>query len=242
MTAPQQGVLHPVVEAVTQRIACRSAGSRAAYLDRIAAAAEKGPARGRLACANFAHGLAAMNPPDKEALRGFVKPNVAIVSAYNDMLSAHQPFETYPAALKAALREAGGVGQFAGGVPAMCDGITQGRDGMQLSLFSRDLIAMATAVALSHDMFDAALLLGVCDKIVPGLVIGALAFGHLPAILVPAGPMASGLPNKEKSLVRQQYAEGRVSRERRWVIYAGRPEASSARALVSREVSSFLPR
>jgi phosphogluconate dehydratase len=191
---------------VTQRIAWRSAGSRAAYLERIAAAADKGPARGRLACANFAHGLAAMNPPDKAALRSFVKPNVAIVSAYNDMLSAHRPFETYPAVLKAALREAGGVGQFAGGVPAMCDG-------MQLSLFSRDLIAMATAVALSHDMFDAALLLGVCDKIVPGLVIGALAFGHLPAILVPAGPMASGLPNKEKSLVRQQYAEGRASRE-----------------------------
>jgi len=213
VTAPQRGALHPAVEAVTQRITRRSAGSRAAYLDRIAAAAEKGPMRGRLACANFAHGLAAMNPPDKEALRSFVKPNVAIVSAYNDMLSAHQPFETYPAVLKAALREAGGVGQFAGGVPAMCDGITQGRDGMQLSLFSRDLIAMATAVALSHDMFDAALLLGVCDKIVPGLVIGALAFGHLPVILVPAGPMASGLPNKEKSLVRQQYAEGRVSRD-----------------------------
>jgi phosphogluconate dehydratase len=154
-----------------------------------------------------------MSPPDQDALRRVVKPNVAIVSAYNDMLSAHQPFETYPAALKAALREAGGVGQFAGGVPAMCDGITQGRAGMQLSLFSRDLIAMATAVALSHDLFEAALLLGVCDKIVPGLVIGALAFGHLPAILVPAGPMTSGLPNKEKSLVRQRYAEGRATRE-----------------------------
>jgi len=153
-----------------------------------------------------------MNPPDKAALRGRVKPNVAIVSSYNDMLSAHRPFETYPAILKAALRDAGGIGQFAGGVPAMCDGITQGRDGMQLSLFSRDLIAMATGVALSHDMFDAALLLGVCDKIVPGLVIGALSFGHLPAILVPAGPMASGLPNKEKSLVRQRYASGEATR------------------------------
>jgi phosphogluconate dehydratase len=213
MTASQPAALHPVVKRVTRQIASRSAGGRAAYLKRIAAAADRGPARGRLACANFAHGLAAMNPPDKEALRSFAKPNVAIVSAYNDMLSAHQPFESYPAALKAALRDAGGTGQFAGGVPAMCDGITQGRDGMQLSLFSRDLIAMATGVALSHDMFDAALLLGVCDKIVPGLVIGALAFGHLPAILVPAGPMPSGLPNKEKSQVRQRYAEGRATRE-----------------------------
>ena len=213
MTASRPTSLHPVVERVTQQVVSRSAGSRAAYLERIAAAADKGPARGRLACANFAHGVAAMNPPDKKALRSFVKPNVAIVSAYNDMLSAHQPFETYPAVLKAALRAAGGIGQFAGGVPAMCDGVTQGRDGMQLSLFSRDLIAMATGVALSHDMFDAALLLGVCDKIVPGLVIGALAFGHLPVILVPAGPMTSGLPNKEKSQVRQRYAEGLATRE-----------------------------
>jgi phosphogluconate dehydratase len=213
MTPSRRGCVHPVIEDVTQRIAARSAGSRAAYLRRVAAAAGEGPLRGRLACANFAHGLAAMSPPDKQALRGLVKPNVAIVSAYNDMLSAHRPFETYPALLKAALRDAGGTGQFAGGVPAMCDGITQGRDGMQLSLFSRDLIAMATGVALSHDMFDAALLLGVCDKIVPGLVIGALAFGHLPAILVPAGPMPSGLPNKEKSEVRQRYAEGRATRD-----------------------------
>jgi phosphogluconate dehydratase len=213
VTTAQRAGLHPVVDRVTRRIASRSADSRAIYLERIASAAGRGPARGRLACANFAHGLAAMNRPDKQALHGHIRPNVAIVSAYNDMLSAHQPFETYPAALKAALREAGGVGQFAGGVPAMCDGITQGRDGMQLSLFSRDLIAMATAVALAHDMFDAALLLGVCDKIVPGLVIGALAFGHLPVILVPAGPMPSGLPNKDKSLVRQRYAEGQASRE-----------------------------
>jgi phosphogluconate dehydratase len=213
MTATRPASLHPVVERATQRVAARSAVSRAAYLQRISEAADKGPARGRLACANLAHGLAALNPPDKKAMRGFVKPNVAIVSSYNDMLSAHQPFETYPRVLKAALREAGGIGQFAGGVPAMCDGITQGRDGMQLSLFSRDLIAMATAVALSHDMFDAALLLGVCDKIVPGLVIGALSFGHLPVILVPAGPMSSGLPNKEKSQVRQRYAEGLATRE-----------------------------
>lgn len=203
----------PAIERVTRRIAERSAASRAAYLDRVARAADAGPARGRLACANFAHGIAATNRPDREALRGFVKPNVAIVSSYNDMLSAHQPFESYPAIIKTALRDAGGIGQFAGGVPAMCDGITQGREGMELSLFSRDLIAMATGVALAHDMFDAALLLGVCDKIVPGLVIGALAFGHLPAILVPAGPMTSGLPNKEKSLVRQRYAEGLATRD-----------------------------
>jgi phosphogluconate dehydratase len=213
MTGSQQAGVHAVVEGVTRRIAARSAVRRAAYLERITAAAQRGPARGRLACANFAHGLAAMNRPDKDALRGLVKPNVAIVSAYNDMLSAHRPFETYPAILKAALRDAGGIGQFAGGVPAMCDGITQGRDGMELSLFSRDLIAMATGLALSHDMFDATLLLGVCDKIVPGLVIGALAFGHLPAILVPAGPMPSGLPNQEKSQVRQRYAEGRATRD-----------------------------
>jgi phosphogluconate dehydratase len=204
---------HPVVERVTRRIAARSADSRAAYLERIAAAASRDPARSRLSCANFAHGLAAMNRPDKQALRTLVRPNVAIVSAYNDMLSAHQPFETYPALLKKALREAGGIGQFAGGVPAMCDGITQGRDGMQLSLFSRDLIAMATAVALAHEMFDGALLLGVCDKIVPGLVIGALAFGHLPVLLVPAGPMPSGLPNKDKVAVRQRHAEGKASEQ-----------------------------
>jgi phosphogluconate dehydratase len=202
---------HPVVERVTRRIAARSTDSRAAYLKRTAAAASRDPARSRLSCANFAHGVAAMNQPDKQALRTLVRPNVAIVSAYNDMLSAHQPFESYPALLKTALRGAGGIGQFAGGVPAMCDGITQGRDGMQLSLFSRDLIAMATAVALAHEMFDGALLLGVCDKIVPGLVIGALAFGHLPVLLVPAGPMPSGLPNKDKVLVRQRHAEGLAS-------------------------------
>jgi len=205
--------IHPVVADVTRRLAERSAQTRADYLARIDAAAERGPARGRLACANLAHGLAATGKQDKEALRTFVKPNVAIVSSYNDMLSAHQPFENYPAILKDAVRDAGGIAQFAGGVPAMCDGITQGRDGMQLSLFSRDLIAMSTGVALSHDMFDAALLLGVCDKIVPGLVIGALAFGHLPTILVPAGPMTSGLPNKEKSRIRQLYAQGLADRE-----------------------------
>lgn len=202
----------PVVAAVTERIIERSRSTRSAYLQRIHEAAERGPARGRLACANLAHGFAASGPTDKEALRAFVKPNVAIVSAYNDMLSAHQPFQTYPAQLKKAVLEAGGIAQFAGGVPAMCDGITQGRDGMQLSLFSRDLIAMSTGIALSHDMFDAALMLGVCDKIVPGLLIGALSFGHLPTIFVPAGPMASGLPNGEKARVRQLYAEGKVDR------------------------------
>ena len=206
-------MIHPVVAEVTARITERSADRRGAYLERISAAAERGPARGRLACANLAHGFAASGTRDKQALRRMVKPNVAIVSSYNDMLSAHKPFEDYPAQLKQAVLEAGGIAQFAGGVPAMCDGITQGREGMQLSLFSRDVIAMATAIALSHDMFDATLLLGVCDKIVPGMLIGALGFGHLPAIFVPAGPMTSGLPNGEKARIRQLYAEGKVDRE-----------------------------
>jgi phosphogluconate dehydratase len=204
---------HPIIAEVTARIADRSTDRRRAYLERMSAAAERGPARGRLACANLAHGFAASDTRDKRALRRMVKPNVAIVSSYNDMLSAHKPFEDYPAQLKQAVLQAGGIAQFAGGVPAMCDGITQGREGMQLSLFSRDVIAMATAIALSHDMFDAALLLGVCDKIVPGMLIGALGFGHLPAIFVPAGPMTSGLPNGEKSRIRQLYAEGKVDRE-----------------------------
>jgi phosphogluconate dehydratase len=206
-------MINPVVAEVTARITERSADRRSAYLKRISAAAERGPARGRLACANLAHGFAASDTGDKRALRRMVKPNVAIVSSYNDMLSAHKPFEDYPAQLKQAVLEAGGIAQFAGGVPAMCDGITQGREGMQLSLFSRDVIAMSTAIALSHDMFDAALLLGVCDKIVPGMLIGALGFGHLPAIFVPAGPMTSGLPNGEKARIRQLYAEGKVDRE-----------------------------
>ncbi|MGV3563037.1 MAG: phosphogluconate dehydratase [Nocardioides sp.] len=205
--------LHPVVAAVTERVVERSAATRRAYLQRTRAAAETGPARGRLACANLAHGFAAAGPVDKAALRGTVKPNLAIVTSYNDMLSAHQPFETYPPALKRSVVRAGGIAQVAGGVPAMCDGVTQGRAGMQLSLYSRDVIAMSTAIALSHDMFDGALLLGVCDKIVPGLVMGALSFGHLPTVLVPAGPMESGLPNKEKAAVRQRYAEGLASRE-----------------------------
>ncbi|MCW2766280.1 MAG: phosphogluconate dehydratase, partial [Nocardioides sp.] len=178
----------------------------------IRAAADRGPMRGKLACANLAHGFAAAEPADKQALRGRTKPNLAIVTSYNDMLSAHQPYSDYPAALKKAVIRAGGIAQVAGGVPAMCDGITQGRDGMQLSLYSRDVIAMATAIALSHDMFDGALMLGVCDKIVPGLLIGALSFGHLPTVFVPAGPMASGLPNGEKARVRELYAEGKVGR------------------------------
>ena len=206
-------VLHPVIDEVTNRIIERSATERSAYLQRIRAADDRGPARGKLGCANLAHGFAASEPVQKEGLRRSTKPNIAIVSSYNDLLSAHQPFETYPAQLKQAIIRAGGLAQFAGGVPAMCDGITQGRDGMQLSLFSRDVIAMATAIALSHDMFDGALMLGVCDKIVPGLLIGALSFGHLPTVFVPAGPMTSGLPNGEKAKVRQLYAEGKVSRD-----------------------------
>jgi phosphogluconate dehydratase len=205
--------LHPVVADVTARIQARSAATRSAYLERIAAAARQGPARTAHGCANLAHGLAACGADDKLLLKAAERPNVAIVSAYNDMLSAHQPMERYPQLLKRAVKDAGGVAQFAGGVPAMCDGVTQGRAGMELSLFSRDVVAMATAVALAHDMFDGALLLGVCDKIVPGLLIGALSFGQLPAILVPAGPMPSGLPNGEKGRVRQLHAEGRIGRE-----------------------------
>ncbi|RHW26401.1 phosphogluconate dehydratase [Nocardioides immobilis] len=204
---------HPVVAEVTARITARSAPGRTEYLARIRAAAGRGPARGRLGCANLAHGFAAAEGAEKESLRRGGKPNLAIVTSYNDLLSAHQPYGDYPPLLKDAVIRAGGIAQVAGGVPAMCDGITQGRDGMQLSLFSRDVIAMSTAIALSHDMFDGALMLGVCDKIVPGLLIGALAFGHLPTVFVPAGPMASGLPNGEKSRVRQLHAEGKVGRD-----------------------------
>ncbi|WP_033400873.1 phosphogluconate dehydratase [Actinokineospora enzanensis] len=204
---------NPVVAEVTARIVARSAVTRADYLARMAAATSPRPMRAGLACSNLAHGFAACAGPDRLAVKGTAVPGVAIVSAYNDMLSAHQPLQEFPAWIKEAVRESGGVAQFAGGVPAMCDGITQGRAGMELSLFSREVIAMATGVALAHDMFDAALLLGVCDKIVPGLLIGALAFGHLPAILVPAGPMASGLPNSEKARVRQAFAEGRATRD-----------------------------
>jgi phosphogluconate dehydratase len=204
--------LHPVVERVTARIAERSRGSRDDYLSRMHAARTQNPARARLSCGNLAHGFAASGE-DKPVLRGLHNGNIGIVTAYNDMLSAHQPMEHYPTLIRAAARHAGGSAQVAGGVPAMCDGVTQGRDGMELSLFSRDTIALSTAVSLSHDMFDAALLLGVCDKIVPGLLIGALSFGHLPVIFVPAGPMTTGLPNKQKAAVRQRYAEGKATRE-----------------------------
>ena len=205
--------LHPVIGDVLGRITQRSEASRGAYLRRVRASANRGAARGRLGCANLAHGFAASQSADKDVLRGVSKPNLAIVSAYNDMLSAHRPFKDYPRQLKRAAAHAGGIAQFAGGVPAMCDGITQGRDGMQLSLFSRDVIAMSTAIALSHDMFDGAMMLGVCDKIVPGMVIGALSFGHLPTVFVPSGPMTSGLPNDEKSRIRQLFAEGKVGRD-----------------------------
>ena len=200
------------IEAITQRIAERSKPAREAYLGRVEAAISAGPHRTVLSCGNLAHGFAACSASDKTALAGDVVPNLAIITAYNDMLSAHQPFETFPAIIREAAREAGGVAQVAGGVPAMCDGVTQGRPGMELSLFSRDVIAMAAAIGLSHDMFDAAVFLGVCDKIVPGLVIAALTFGHLPAVFIPAGPMTSGLPNDEKARIRQLYAEGKVGR------------------------------
>ena len=198
---------------MTERIRERSKSGRGEYLERMNGARLRGSARTALSCTNLAHGFAASEVSDKEALRSMRWPNVAIVSAYNDMLSAHQPLEKYPALIKRAAREAGAVAQFAGGVPAMCDGVTQGQPGMELSLFSRDVIAMATGVALAHNMFDSALCLGVCDKIVPGLVMGALAFGHLPVILVPGGPMPSGVPNKEKARIRQLYAEGKASRD-----------------------------
>ncbi|MBZ0165027.1 MAG: dihydroxy-acid dehydratase, partial [Notoacmeibacter sp.] len=200
------------IQTITQRIRERSRASREAYLTRIDAATDGGVHRSVLSCGNLAHGFAACAPGDKAALSGVRVPNLGIITAYNDMLSAHQPFETYPALIRQAAHEAGGVAQVAGGVPAMCDGVTQGQPGMELSLFSRDVIAMAAAVGLSHNMFDAAVFLGVCDKIVPGLVIAALTFGHLPAVFIPAGPMTSGLPNDEKARIRQLYAEGKVGR------------------------------
>ncbi|MEM9386865.1 MAG: phosphogluconate dehydratase [Pseudomonadota bacterium] len=205
--------LHPTLEKITQRIEARSQVARAAYLEKIEHARRNGPHRGVLSCGNLAHGFAACAEDGKEALSGSRRANIGVISAYNDMLSAHQPLEIYPRWIKEAAWAAGGMAQFAGGVPAMCDGVTQGQPGMELSLFSRDVIAMATAVSLSHNMFDAAICLGVCDKIVPGLLIGALSFGHLPVIMVPAGPMPSGLPNDEKARVRQLHAEGKVGRD-----------------------------
>ncbi len=206
-------ISNPTLAAVTERIRQRSTPSRQAYLARINAAAIQGTARSRVSCTNLAHAYAAAPALDKIPLREQRRPNLAIVSSYNDMLSAHRPFEHYPETIRAAAREAGATAQFAGGVPAMCDGVTQGQSGMELSLFSRDVIAMSTAVALSHNVFDGVLCLGVCDKIVPGLLIGALSFAHLPVILVPAGPMRSGLENKEKARIRQLYAEGKLGRD-----------------------------
>ncbi len=200
------------IEIITDRIRERSKAGRETYLARIAAASGGTANRAVLSCGNLAHGFAVCSPSEKVALGGDHVPNLGIITAYNDMLSAHQPFETYPALIKQAAKEAGGIAQVAGGVPAMCDGVTQGQPGMELSLFSRDVIAMAAAIGLSHNMFDAAAFLGVCDKIVPGLLMAALSFGHLPAVFIPAGPMTSGLPNDEKARVRQLYAEGKVGR------------------------------
>ncbi|MFC7704916.1 phosphogluconate dehydratase [Plastorhodobacter daqingensis] len=197
---------------VTDRIRERSRPLREDYLARMARAAADGPARAHLTCGNQAHAYAAMGQ-DKEALATSRAPNLGIVTAYNDMLSAHQPYETYPALIREAARAAGGTAQVAGGVPAMCDGVTQGQVGMELSLFSRDVIALAAGVAMSHNVFDSSVYLGVCDKIVPGLVIAAATFGHVPAVFIPAGPMTSGLPNDEKSRVRQQFATGEIGRD-----------------------------
>ena len=205
--------MHPRILEVTERLIARSRPTRERYLQLIRGAASDGPMRAKLQCANFAHGVAGCGSDDKHSLRMMNAANVAIVSAYNDMLSAHQPYEHYPEQIKQALRDIGSVGQFAGGVPAMCDGVTQGEPGMELGIASREVIAMSTAIALSHNMFDAALLLGICDKIVPGLLMGALRFGHLPMLFVPGGPMPSGISNKQKADVRQRYAEGKASRE-----------------------------
>jgi phosphogluconate dehydratase len=204
--------MNSAIEAVTARIIAKSKSSRQRYLDMIAREGDKGINRTSMSCGNLAHGFAASGE-DKPAIRTGQAMNIGIVTAYNDMLSAHQPYGRYPEQIKLFAREVGATAQVAGGVPAMCDGVTQGQMGMELSLFSRDNIAMATAVGLSHAMFEGALLLGICDKIVPGLLIGGLRFGHLPMILVPAGPMPSGLANKEKQRVRQLYAEGKASRE-----------------------------
>ena len=201
--------LHPVIDRVTRRIIDKSASRRTRYLDLIQRGRDAGTNRGKLSCGNLAHGFAAAEE-DKGLIRSGTAMNIGIVTSYNDMLSAHQPYGRYPEAIKLAAREVGASAQVAGGVPAMCDGVTQGQAGMELSLFSRDTIALGTAVALSHAMFEGVALLGICDKIVPGMLIGALRFGHLPAIFIPGGPMPSGLPNKEKVRIRQLYAEGKV--------------------------------
>lgn len=205
--------LNTTVAAVTARIVERSRELRADYLAQIKRDQRDQPTRSKLSCGNLAHGFAACGTADKDSLKLMQSANIAIVTAYNDMLSAHQPYADYPDKIKQALREMGCTGQVAGGVPAMCDGVTQGQAGMELSLLSRDVIAQCTAIALSHQMFDGVLALGICDKIVPGLLMGVLSFGYLPALFVPAGPMPSGLPNKEKQRIRQLYAEGQVDRE-----------------------------
>ncbi len=204
--------LNDTVARVTERVVARSETPRASYRARMAQAAAQGPRRGHLDCGNLAHAFAASPPGDKSELAHGTAGNLGIITAYNDMLSAHQPFETYPALIRDAARAAGGTAQVAGGVPAMCDGVTQGQAGMELSLFSRDVIAMAAGIGLSHNVFDAAVFLGVCDKIVPGLVIAAATFSHLPAVFLPAGPMTTGLPNDEKAAVRQRYAKGEIGR------------------------------
>src|SRR5690349_7968991 len=204
--------LNPTIASVTDRIIERSKPTRRRYLDLMASEKDRGISRPRLSCGNFAHGFAAAEE-DKDAISNLRGPNIGIVTSYNDMLSAHQPYARYPDQMKIFAREVGATAQVAGGVPAMCDGVTQGQPGMDLSLFSRDAIAMSTVVSLSHGMFDAVAMLGICDKIVPGLLIGALRFGHLPTLLIPGGPMPSGLPNKEKQRVRQLYAEGKVGKD-----------------------------
>jgi len=205
--------LNTTVAEVTQRIVERSSSLRADYLRQLQEDHGNRPERGKLSCGNLAHGFAACGEEDKNSLRLMEASNIAIITAYNDMLSAHQPYAVYPDKIKQAMREIGCTAQVAGGVPAMCDGVTQGQDGMELSLLSRDLIAQCTAMSLSHQMFDGVLALGICDKIVPGLLIGVLSFGYLPALFVPAGPMESGLPNKEKQRIRQLFAEGKIGRE-----------------------------
>ncbi len=205
--------MNPIVAKVTNDIIERSKTLRKQYLTDMKKAEEQGPHRGKLSCGNLAHGFAACQPQEKQKLTLMEAANIGIVSSYNDMLSAHQPYEAYPNQIKAAVQEMGSIAQFAGGVPAMCDGVTQGQDGMELSLFSRDNIAQGAAIALSHNMFDAAVYLGICDKIVPGLLIAALRFGHLPSLFIPAGPMPSGITNAEKAAVRQRYAQGQATRD-----------------------------
>tara|TARA_R110000744_G_scaffold40760_2_gene92454 strand:- start:543 stop:1322 length:780 start_codon:yes stop_codon:yes gene_type:complete len=204
--------MHPAIASVTDRIRLRSQDTRAAYLDMIRARRPDGFSRMKMTEGNLAHASAGCAVMEKAELLGGGWPNIGIITSYNDMLSAHAPFEHYPDIIRKAARDAGAIAQVAGGVPAMCDGVTQGQEGMELSLFSRDVIAMASAIGLSHDVFDAALHLGVCDKIIPGLVIAALRFGWLPSVFVPAGPMPSGLPNPEKVRIRQLFAEGKVDR------------------------------